>query len=322
MSLSYLQGRGIHVDRHLSQVAMNYRPSGFIMDKIYPMVKVDKQSDMIKTYNQADLFRRDNTDRAPGTEANLVGFQVSSDSYICKNYALKTNVTIEDRANADPAFLHDLEGGRVSFITDKLLLDWEVRGATQATTSSNVSTQASVASAWTDHTNSAPLEDIWAVMDAVEDATGYRPNRIAFSGVAWRNFSRNDDVIDKVHKAGVTGGALPATEVQAAQLLEVEMVSVAKAFYNSAEEAQSMSLGQIWGDNVLMYHTPARASLDFPSFAYSFRWAGKGLPNMTVERHPYDRKTKSDELEIGYYQDEKITGSALGALISWTGCSQ
>jgi hypothetical protein len=320
--MSYLQGRGIHVDVHLSNVAMKYRPTGFIADLVYPMVNVPKQSNMIKTYNQADLFRIENTIRAPGGEANLVSFQVGSDSYICDNYALKTNVTLEDRKNADPAFIRDLEGGRVEFISDQLKLDWDNRVAAQATTSTNVSTQTVVASAWTDYTNSRPLEDCWTVMDLVEDATGYRPNRVAFSGTSWRYFSRNAQVIDKIHQTGVSGGGKNASKIEAAGLLEVDQVAVGRAYKNTAEEAIANSLSRIWGDHVLLYYTPQRASIEFPSFAYTFRWKVAGLPNMTVERLPYNRTKKSDEIEIGYYQDEKILSTALGVLISWTGCSQ
>ena len=326
MSIGYLQGRGIHVDKHLTQIVMNYRPTGWIADMIFPVIRVDKQTDMIKTYNQADLYRQENTKRSPGTEANLIGFEVGSDSYICQNFALKTNVTVEDRANADPAFIRDLESGRVEFTTDHLKLDWEVRVATQVTNSSNVSTQAQVASAWTTanvpNANADPLGDIWAVADAVQDATGYRPNNYIFSTTAWRGFSRNNNVIDKIHKTGVTGGAMPIVEAEAARLLEAEKVMVASAYKNTAQEGLALNLSQVWGDNLVMYYTPGRPSVDFPSFGYAFNWRKPGLAAWNVERHPFDRKKKSDEVEVGYYQDEKITSTALAALISWTGCSQ
>jgi hypothetical protein len=37
---------------------------------------------------------------------------------------------------------------------------------------------------------------------------------------------------------------------------------------------------------------------------------------MEAEVHPYDRKTKSEEVELGYYQDEKIVASELSYLIT------
>jgi len=53
-----------------------------------------------------------------------------------------------------------------------------------------------------------------------------------------------------------------------------------------------------------------------PAFAYSIRWSAPGLPNMQAERHPYNSRTKSEELEIGYYQDEKVTGAEYGFLLT------
>ena len=80
-------------------------------------------------------------------------------------------------------------------------------------------------------------------------------------------------------------------------------------------EAQAESLSKVWGENVLVYHAPSAPSMEEPSFMYSFRWNKPGLPNMTVERHPYDTKKKQDDVECGYYQDEKITGADLAFLL-------
>ena len=313
---SYLQGRGIHVDKHLSNVALNYRPSGFVADKVFPTVSVQKQSDMILTYNQGDLWRRENTKRSRGTMANKISFQVSSTSYYAENYALSAGVTIEDRANADAALVRSLEEGRVNRLLDSLMLDWEVRVAAQATNTSNVGTSAAVGSAWTDLTNSDPLSDIRAMYDNVEAITGYTPNKILFSGDSWKYFSRNSTVIDKVNPSGNTGGGLNASATQAASLLGVEEVIIGQSFYNTAEEGIAQSLSRVWGDHVLVYFAPNAPSVEAPSFGYTLRWAAAGLPNMQAERLPFDPRTKEDLIQVGYYQDELITASALGALVT------
>ncbi|MAF43005.1 MAG: hypothetical protein CMI54_02375, partial [Parcubacteria group bacterium] len=148
--MSYLQNRGIHVDRHLSNIAINYRPGPFIADMVFPVANVEKQSNIYAVWDQGDLFRIYKTDRAPGHEANKIEAQVSSGSYFCNNYALKADVTIEDRANADAIFVSALEAGRVQRVMDGLMLDWEDRVATQVTNTANVGTSANVGSSWTD----------------------------------------------------------------------------------------------------------------------------------------------------------------------------
>ena len=129
----YLQGHAVHIDHHLSNVAINYRPAGFIADEIFPVVPVPKQSDTYVIYEQADLFRRENTKRSRGAEANKIHARVSSASFYCENFALKADVTVEDRANADPVFVRQFEEGRVMRLQDALFLDWEIRVANQVT---------------------------------------------------------------------------------------------------------------------------------------------------------------------------------------------
>lgn len=318
----YQQGRALHIDQHLSNMAINYRPAGFVADRIFPTVAVPHQSDSFVIFEQADLFRRENTRRSRGGEANKLQSRVSSASFFCQNYALKADVTLEDRSNADPVFIQQFEEGKVMRVQDALYLDWEVRVAQHITSASNVGSYTTVQSAWTDHAVSTPIETVLSAIDAVELGTGYRPNRVLFSGTAWRHFRRNDDVIDKVAiptRSG-TSGAYP-TVAQIEALLEAQ-VTVGNAWHNAGEEAQAMQLQQVWGDHVVVYYAPDQPTLDTPSFGYNFRWTRDGLPNWQVERHPYDSRRHCDEVEIGYYQDEAITAKPLGFLIANVTSSQ
>ena len=71
-------GRDLHIDKHLSNVAMAYRPMGMIADLIAPIVPVGKQSDLYPVWSQADALRVEDDKRAPLTEANLITQDVSS----------------------------------------------------------------------------------------------------------------------------------------------------------------------------------------------------------------------------------------------------
>ena len=64
--------KDLHVDKVLTQMAMGYRPSGFIGDLILPTVPVDKQSDIYTEFDRGRLLRRQDTQRTPGVEAHLV----------------------------------------------------------------------------------------------------------------------------------------------------------------------------------------------------------------------------------------------------------
>jgi len=308
----------LHVDQHLTNVAIDYKPVGMIAPGVAPTVSVPKQSDFFPVWSQADILRVENTKRARGTEANKITLGVSSDNYYAENYAIKMDLTLEDRVNMDAALTRKLREGRATTIVDKLNLDWEHRLASQVTSTSNVGSSTAVASAWTDYTagNSTPFEMITTGIDVVQDTTGIRPNSILMGGQCWRNLRRHKDIIDLLHGDTGKGSPRTATKEQAKALFEVERFLVSDTYRNTGAEGQTASLSPVWGDHLLIYYAPMAPSINDASFMYSFRWNAPGLPSMTVERHPFDPKIKSEEIEVGYYQDEVITSKPLSYLIT------
>ncbi len=306
----------IHVDQHLSNVALDFKPRGFIADQIFPIVNVPNESGSYVIFDQANAFRQKDTSRSRGTAAKMTDYAVSSGGFFVNKYGLADGMTIEDMQNADPIYVQGREEGMARRLTTDLMLDWDIRIANQVTNTSNVGTSSAVSSGWTDYTNSDPLGDIWSLMDNLHDATAYRPNVVVMGELAYRNFVRNFNVINKVNQTGIGGGALPATQDQVARLLEVDKVLVGRGYKNTANQGQAKDLSQIWGDNVLAYYAPDNASIDEPSFGYSFRWTRPGLANMNVKRLPYDEELEISKIEVGYYQDEKITAQSLGGLLT------
>ena len=306
----------LHIDALLSNMLVGYRPGNMIADQIFPIVPVQKESDGYPVFSRADALRVEETDRARGELANAITRSVSTDTYRVKNYALRYPVVLEDRANMDPIYLQKIYNGRSQFLTNKLFLDWERRVALQVTSGSNVGSYSACASAWTDFTNSDPVADINTMLDNVEDSTGMRPNHLVIGGLAWRNLRQNTTLLNRVY--GNNNGGGYANIAQLSELIEVPKIMVGNAFQNTGNEAQSESLSRIWGDHVLAYYNPMGTNLteEDPKFASAFRWAAAGLPNMQVERHPYDSRRKAEDLEVGYYQDEKIVGAEYGFLLT------
>ena len=308
----------LHVDVNLTNICINYKPDGLIAPEIAPVVKVQKQSDFYPIWDQGDILRIESANRARGTEASKITLGVSSGKYYAENYALKTDLTLEDRVNMDAAYVTQLRSGRARFLMDKMNLHWEDRIASQVTSTSNVGSSTAVASAWDDYTtgNSTPLDMIFTGINVVQDTTGIRPNSILMGGLAWRNLRRHDDIISLLHGDSGQGKPRYASREQAAQLFEVDRFLVGEAFKNTGAEGQSALLSAIWQDHLLIYYAPKNPSTTDASFMYSFRWSAPGLPEMTVERHPFDSRKKTEEVEVGYYQDEVITSSALSYLIT------
>jgi len=307
-------GRDIHIDVPLTNVALNYRPQGMIADMIAPIVPVPKQSNLYPIWDQGDAFRAENADRAPGTEARLVARRVSSGTYFCRNYALKTMLTIEDIENADEGYLQVLREGRTQFLLDKLYLGWEARIAALCTSGSNVYSYSATASSW-NGSGADPVKDVLNKINMIHDVSGYRPNRVVFGGQAWRAFRVHDNVTKLFWGTAGAGKSRFVTREMAAQLLEVDQVLVGEAYQASnADGIPTLSLASIWRDHFVVYYAPSAPSLEVPSAIYTFRWTKPGIQNLQVERHPYDTRKKSEEIEVGFYQDEKIVARNLIAL--------
>lgn len=308
-------GKDLHVNVPLSNVAIQYTPTGMIAEQIAPIVTVGKQSDSYNIWSLADAYRIEEDKRAPATEANVIERSVSSDTYFAKNYALKDKIPYEDLKNADAAFVMTERGSRVKYIKNKLYLNWEYRVGLQCTSTSNIGSSSAVASNWSDEAtgNSNPMDDLTTAMLNIEGVTGYMPNRAIFGRVAWKHFRNHADVIDRLYgnQTGPTGRIISVQ--QAANLLELDQVYIGRAKYNSANEGQTASLTDIWGANVLLYYAPMNPSKEEPSFMYSFRWPV--VTNMQAEVFQLPR-AKAEEVQLGYYQDEKITASTLGFLIT------
>lgn len=303
-------GRDLHTDIPLSNVALGYRPVMGVADKVMPIITVPNQSGFVTEFFRKDQLRLERSRRAPGTEANRVDRNVGSKQFFCQNYALKYGVTAEDLANADPIKKAELFEGAAKFLTDKLWLGWEQRVVTLANTT-GVGSYSVVASRW----NSAgdPIKAISAARDNVRGLTGLLPNRILFGYKSWESFRQNSNVRNLIY--GTNNGGGFATIEAAKDLLEVDELLVSRAVYNSGNEAQAESVTDIMGDSVLLYYVPSVATKDSPSWGYTYRWAVAGIPSLVAERLPYDAKRKVHEIEVSYYQDERVTGSEYGFLI-------
>ncbi len=310
-------GSDLHIDVPLSNVVINYEPKGLqIVEDIAPVVPVIKQSDSYIEWNQEDILRVEADDRAPGTEAKTFTSNVSSDTFNCKNHALKRTLTLEDRENMDAAYVSELRTNKAKSIKQKLMLNWAYRLFQSKITTSAVASYGGVSSDWLDPTNSAPLVDCFQALDNVELTTGYKPNSCLMSSAAWKAFRKHDDTIDNLYGTSGTGKPRYATRENFKQIFELERFNVVETYYSAAQEGQGKSIASIFPDYVVFYYAPLTPSQDEPSWMYSFRWRKPAIPEFSVEVHPFDQKIKAEEVEVGYYQDEKIVSTAMAYMIT------
>lgn len=303
-------GRDLHTDIPLSNVAIGYKPQDSNVNLLMPIITVPNQSGFVTEFFRKDALRVERTRRAPGTEANKVDRGVGSRQFFCQNYALKTGITMEDLSNADAVKRSVLFDGAAEFITGKLWLDWETRAVALVNTS-NVGSYSVVASRW--DSAGDPIKAMKTARESARLLCGKIPNRICFGYAAWESFRQNVNVRNVLF--GLNNGGGFASEANAKDILEVDEIVIMKGITNAGNEAQAESLAATLGDTVMLYYAPSAPSINQPSWGYSYRWDVPGIPAMNAERLPYDPKVKAYEVEVGYFQDERVTGSEYAFII-------
>ena len=93
-----------HIDRVLGNMSVAYMQadSAFIADKVFPIVPVQKQSDIYYIYDKGDMFRDEVKERGRGAESVGGDWNASTaDPYYCRKYAFHYDITEEERVNYD-----------------------------------------------------------------------------------------------------------------------------------------------------------------------------------------------------------------------------
>ena len=122
----------VHIDVALTNVSVEYRNAAFVAEQIAPPVSVKKQSGKYFVYDpEREAFRQTDDKRAPGAEANEVGFALSTDSYYAEDHALEAAIPDEERrGSAIPGLVNayvfgDFLSGRIWGLRQNSSGTWE-----------------------------------------------------------------------------------------------------------------------------------------------------------------------------------------------------
>lgn len=306
-------GRDLHVDVPLTNMVIGFEPMGFIVQDIYPMVPVSNQSNKYYTWDKGDFFRIPNTERSPKTKGNNVVFNVSSNSYFAKNYAIRHEEAWEDMANADQIIAGREK--RVRALKNLLMLDWEDRVARSITSGSNLGsfTTLSGTSQWSDYTNSDPVSDVETGKEAIRSTTGLKANTMIVGHSVHRKLIHHPDIIERIKYTG-SGGFV--TNEAIARLFEVEKYMIGSTIKVTTGEGIADTFADVWGNHATLAHLTNGPDPDGkdPSLGYTFRWTAPmlgGAP-MVAEIWNDPDGGNFENRRVQFYQDEKLTATELG----------
>lgn len=284
-----------HIDRALTNTSVAYMQdaSAFIADKVFPIVKVKRQSDVFYVYNKGDFMRDEAQVRGAASESAGGDYGVeASTPYYCRKHAFHKDVTPEERANYDEPLDADTDAS--DFVSQKMLIRREMEWASKFFKTGIWGREIAGADAagvdaavyWNLPT-SDPIKDITDAAVQMASETGYKPNTLVLSPFAFNALKNHEDILDRIKytQKGIV------TEDLLATLFGVEHVYVAWSVVNSAEKGAKDSVGFIMGKHALLCYSAPAPGLKKPSAGYIFAWTGlegSGAYGNRIVRLPMD----------------------------------
>lgn len=313
----------VHIDTPLSNLVIGFEPDDLIVSQIFPEVMVNKQSNVYWKWEKGDFFRLpDSTLRAEKTKGKMVEFNVSSETYFARNYALRNEESFETLANA--ANVLKTREKALRALKALMMLDWENRVASQISSGSNMGsfTTLTGTAQWSDLANSDPINDVLVGKESIRSTTGKSANLIIIPEAVRVKLVQHPDIIDRVKYTGTNDMPGQVTAKAIAALFEVDKVLFPKAIKNTGEIGQSDSFSDVWSDNVILAYVTNGPDPDGrdPSLGYTFRWINEALQSLPFASEIWNDPDGGnfENRRVQTYQDEKLTATELGYVIADT----
>jgi len=290
-----------HIDRALTNTSVAYMQdaNAFIADKVFPIVRVKRQSDVFYIYNKGDFMRDEAQVRGAGSESAGGDYGVeASTPYYCRKHAFHKDVTPEERANYDEPL--DADTDATDFVTQKMLIRREMEWASKffksgiwgteiegADTAADATEGANKKVVYWNQATSNPIKDITDAGVEMAGGTAFKPNTLVLSPHAFNALKNHEDILDRIKytQRGIVTADLLAT------LFEVDNVYVAWGVVNSAAKGADDNVGFIMGKHALLCYSAPSPGLKKPSAGYIFAWSGlegSGAYGNRIVRLPMD----------------------------------
>jgi len=319
--------RDLHVDTYLTNMSVGYvqKSEKFFADKLFPTVKVTKQTDLYPVWPKGAFFRDQVQARPLGGAVPIVGFDVGSASYLCTEYGLGTMIDDRTRNNADKPLDPDkasmrLLVGQHMIKRDRIAATTYLKAGVWGTDVAGVNASPDDDEFLQfDQSGSDPIGVIARYKDMVAEQTGYEPNTLTLGRATKRVLKEHPAIQDKIK---YTQKGIITDELLAA-LFEVERILTPSAIYNTAKEGATDNMQFIVDSKcMLLSYAAKEPAMEEPSGGYTFAWTGL-LPGATadwggvIERGRGERN-HSDYIEARAAYDIKLVCPDVGVFFANT----
>lgn len=300
----------VHVDRVLTNIAVAYlqNESHFISTQVFPVVPVEKQSDIYYVYTKDDWFRDEAKQRADATESAGSGYGLGTDNYRCEVWALHKDIGDQTRQNTDAPLNPDRDA--TQFLTQRLMLRREKEWVSKYFQSGVWGTDDTPSVLWDVYATSDPFSDIEDAKATVLARTGFIPNTFSMSYHVYKALKHHPLVRDRIKYVSADN----VTEEMLARLFDLERVHVAKAIENTGKEGETGAYAFTHGKHALLSYSAPAPSLLAPSAGYTFSWRGvsQGMGKDIGVSKFRMQHLKADRVETEIAFNNKVVGADLG----------
>lgn len=247
-----------------------------------------------------------------GSDARAPGGGYRRDDAEFTKYAYATDehgreVPLDDRTIKLYRDVLDAEQIHSQRAGDMVLRNYEIDAAAaiyDPSTWTGASLTTAITNEWNDHANATPLTDVQAAKKKVRDGCGLMPNALVCNTRQMWNACNCDSVVNRLK---YWGGEDPK-QVNAATLavlFDLDYIIVAGGIKNSANEAQSASLSDIWNDEYAMVCRVAETDdPQEPCIGRTFLW---------VEENNGLGTDEELALIVEEYREDGVRGSVIRA---------
>tara|TARA_Y100000310_G_scaffold90528_3_gene87825 strand:- start:879 stop:1850 length:972 start_codon:yes stop_codon:yes gene_type:complete len=312
-----------HIDGLINNLmtARMFRPQDAICPEVFPTVLVDRPSDKFPILNTAFL-RKDDDRLGPKGKANDVQWDFdTAGSYYIDDFGYTTSIEGRTLREADTAIRRKYRLVSSRVVTDKLILQRELRGAASLFSASVFSGKTEALSG-SDQLND-PASDIFDIIgggiENVRTQCGKRANTIIMGGAVWSAVQRHPDMRESRADSKMKS-LMDMDEVRQVfsnKRMKMSKVIVGDSQYNTAAENQTASWSDVWGKFLLVAYIDYNAVTELEqSLTKCFQEKGNAGVSVKFYKDSENEDAKSEDCRAEVHYDDNVLDTSCGYLFS------
>ena len=306
----------VHVDGLMTQISVAFTNDEYIAEEVFPIVMVDKQSDIIPQYPKGEFLRDVMKPWVPGTAGARSGYSVDTTlKYFCNGWKLGKLLPDDIVKNADLPFNMFKDAAR--WLEEQALLRWEIEFASDFMSDSGSGANWDQKAAGTDFTawdnfgGSDPINDLRVFADNSRTKTGKKSNKAVMGMLTWNKLVDHPLIVDRLKYTSKES----ITKEMLAKLVGLDTILIGSAVNVTSAEGAADVVEEVYPKNVLLAAIPSSPGLLTPAAGYTFVWRPiTGTPRFN--RRLELPEIESTVLEVKSYFDIKQIDGDFGTLLT------